>query len=474
MYGRFAMDYKQFVDMIEIMTCIMSVETKEDGSYGDIRIVTGNPQYIASIENTDNSMPEMLTSRFVPNSLYQDYLPQDLNFEDFCYRCAVLKQPMHTYVHPDRFDFWFNLYMIPLGSNGNIHYCTYSQIVTKNADTEEMSNTSASVATDVLNTCIKLRDKNNFQHTMDEIISDIRKLCDAQSCVLLLTDHETRTCTALSESRNEYSLLPSMDGVLRDDFYDLTATWKDTIGGSNVLIAKNKNDWDYIKTKNPAWYESLMKAGVESIVLCPLDSGDETLGYMWVCNFDVENTVTIKQVIELTVFFIASEIANRKLMERLKHLSSIDMLTGVLNRNEMNNRIDALRVSHSDELKGLGIIFADLNGLKRVNDNEGHTAGDLLIKNAAILLQNVFVNDQIFRAGGDEFLILMSFTTEDAIRERIKKVKELSGNYGNVSFALGYCYQTDSSNITDALKLADERMYEDKARYYEEHPEFKR
>ena len=40
--------------------------------------------------------------------------------------------------------------------------------------------------------------------------------------------------------------------------------------------------------------------------------------------------------------------------------------------------------------------------------------------------------------------------------------------------SLGYCYQTDSANITDALKLADERMYEDKAEYYKEHPEFKR
>ena len=468
------MDFKQFVDMIEIMTCVISVETKEDGSYGDIRIVTGNPQYIASIEMTDNSMPEMLTKKFVPNSLYQNYFPQDMNFEDFCYRCAVLKQPMHTYVHPDRFDFWFNLYMMPLGSKGNIHYCTYSQIVTKNADTEEMSNTSVSMATDVLNTCIKLRDKDNFQHTMDEIVSDIRKLCGAQSCVILLTDHGTRSCTVLSESRNEYSTLPSMTGVLREEFYDLTSSWKETIGGSNVLIAKNKNDWDYIKAKNPAWYESLMTNNVESIVLCPLDSGDETLGYMWVCNFDVDKTVEIKQALELTVFFIASEIANRKLMERLKHLSSIDMLTGVLNRNEMNNRIDALRASHSDELKGMGIIFADLNGLKRVNDNEGHTAGDLLIKNAAVLLQNVFVDDQIFRAGGDEFLILMSYTTEDAIKEKIDKVRHLSAAYGNVSFALGYCYQTDSANITDALKLADERMYEDKAEYYKEHPEFKR
>ena len=468
------MDFKGFADMIDVMTCIISVETKEDGSYGDIRIVTGNAPYIASIEVPNEAMPQMLATKFIPNSLYQTYIPKDLNFEDFCYRCAVLKQPMHTYVHPERFDFWFNLYMIPLQSVGNIHYCTYSQVLSRNADSEEMSNTSASTASAVLNTCIKLRGATNFHHTMDEVISDIRKICDAQSCVVLLTDNETRTCSVLGESRNEYSMLPSMNRVVNDKFYDLTASWKDTIGGSNGLIIKNSNDWKYLEEKNPAWYQSLKNEHVESLVLFPLDVNGETLGYIWACNFDVNNAVKIKETLELTIYFVASEIANHKLLERLKKLSSMDMLTGVLNRNEMNNKIDSLRNSTTPSLKGIGIVFADLNGLKKVNDKGGHAAGDLLLKNAAIVLQNVFIGDEIYRAGGDEFMILLSYTTEEDIKEKCQKAKVLSARYENVSFAMGYCYQNDSSDITGALKLADQRMYEDKEKYYKEHPELKR
>ena len=217
-----------------------------------------------------------------------------------------------------------------------------------------------------------------------------------------------------------------------------------------------------------------MKNHVESIVLFPLRSNDENLGYIWACNFDVDNTVKIKETLELTTFFVGSEIANQRLVKRLQILSSIDMLTGVLNRNEMNNRIDALRKSGSDELKGLGIVFADLNGLKRVNDTQGHAAGDLLIKNGANLLQNVFVGDEIYRAGGDEFMVLLSFTTEDKIVEKINKTKKLSRHYDNVSFAIGYCYQNDLGDITEALKTADERMYADKEQFYKEHPELKR
>ena len=467
------MDFQSFVDMMDVMTCIISVETKEDGSYGEIRIVTGNPAYIKSIEYADEEAPQMLTSKFVPNSLYQNYFPTDPNFEDFCFRCAVLKQPMHTYVHPERYDFWFNLFMMPLGSEGNLHYCTYSQTVSKYVDSEQMSNKSASIANEVLNTCIKLRGSTNFQHTMDEIISDIRKMCDAQSCVILLTEPEIRKCTILCESRNEYSLLPTMKYDMRDDFYDLTETWKDTMNGTNGLLIKSRNDWEYLQEKNPEWYDSLIKAKVESIALFPLVFNEEVLGYIWACNFDTEKSVQIKETLELTIYFVASEIANHKLMDRLKILSSIDMLTGVMNRNEMNNRVDALR-SGDSALRGLGIVFADLNGLKRVNDNEGHDAGDLLIKNAAMVLQNVFIGDQIFRAGGDEFMVLMTFTTEDAIMQKIDKAKKLSKKYGNVSFALGYSYQNDASDITGALKLADQKMYEDKAKYYLEHPEFMR
>ncbi len=467
------MDFQSFVDMMDVMTCIISVETKEDGSYGEIRIVTGNPAYIKSIEYADEEAPQMLTSKFVPNSLYQNYFPTDPNFEDFCFRCAVLKQPMHTYVHPERYDFWFNLFMMPLGSEGNLHYCTYSQTVSKYVDSEQMSNKSASIANEVLNTCIKLRGSTNFQHTMDEIISDIRKMCDAQSCVILLTEPETRKCTILCESRNEYSLLPTMKYDMRDDFYDLTETWKDTMNGTNGLLIKSRNDWEYLQEKNPEWYDSLIKAKVESIALFPLVFNEEVLGYIWACNFDTEKSVQIKETLELTIYFVASEIANHKLMDRLKILSSIDMLTGVMNRNEMNNRVDALR-SGDSALRGLGIVFADLNGLKRVNDNEGHDAGDLLIKNAAMVLQNVFIGDQIFRAGGDEFMVLMTFTTEDVIMQKIDKAKKLSKKYGNVSFALGYSYQNDASDITGALKLADQKMYEDKAKYYLEHPEFMR
>ena len=65
------MKFQEVADSIAAMTCIMSVEKKEDGGYGDIRIVTGNEAYIASIEQPQDGIT-MLNSKFIPNSIYTD------------------------------------------------------------------------------------------------------------------------------------------------------------------------------------------------------------------------------------------------------------------------------------------------------------------------------------------------------------------------------------------------------------------
>ena len=111
------------------MTCVISVEKFSDGSYGNIRLVAGNKAYVDSIENPDNvSSNQMLNNKFVPNSPYENYIPKDLNFEAAIYSCALMKKPFHTYIHPERYSFWIDMYMMPLASpDPNVGYCTYTQ-----------------------------------------------------------------------------------------------------------------------------------------------------------------------------------------------------------------------------------------------------------------------------------------------------------------------------------------------------------
>ena len=230
---------------------------------------------------------------------------------------------------------------------------------------------------------------------------------------------------------------------------------------------------EVVKERNPVWYESLNSAGAKNIILFPLIFGEELLGYIWAINFSAENATKIKETLETTTFILSSEIYNSLLMDRLKELSSMDMLTGVMNRNEMNVYIDSLCEEDQEDKDSAGVIFIDLNGLKLVNDEQGHVAGDILLKEAAKLLCEYFDVDEIFRAGGDEFTIISIGTTEDELKEKAEEIRAATEKHDCVRFAIGYSYVDDKSDIRTALRTADELMYEDKRLYYEKHPELK-
>ena len=466
------MNFQSIVDSIPTAACVISVEKLDGDNYGKIRIVTGNRPYLDTIEHPAENLA-MLTRKFVPNSDYTDYLTRDMNFEDASYNAAVKKKCLHSYAHPARFDVWFNMSFIPLfPDDGNICYCMYIMEINFKPDAKRMSTISADIASSVLETCIKLRSPDDFKETMQSICVDIRDLCDSEHCCILLMDNEKRSCSVLCEAFSQDTKLLPMEKYVDDAFYDIADSWKDTIACSNCLIVKNQHDMDIVKERNPVWHSSITAAGGKTIVLFPLEFKGEPLGSLWAINFRDDKAETIKETFELTTFILASELYSYRMMEKLHILSSTDMLTGVMNRNEMNNYVDALAKRPSNE--SVGVVFADLNGLKAVNDGEGHVAGDTLLKNAANAMREVFAVHEIFRAGGDEFVVILTNVTGDELNEKAEKLRKVTEKYDNLVFAIGTAYENDVKNLRLALHNADERMYADKKHYYELHPEKKR
>ena len=100
-------------------------------------------------------------------------------------------------------------------------------------------------------------------------------------------------------------------------------------------------------------------------------------------------------------------------------------------------------------------------------------ASQMLLKKAAILLQEVFDGDDIYRAGGDEFTIILGGCEEADFNSKVAHLKEISQDPDNVCFAVGSCFVASGCDIRDALRLADEAMYGDKMAYYETYPERK-
>ena len=465
------MDFQKIVDSFHSMTCVVSVERKNSSGYGELRLIAGNKLFIDMVEHpvyiTDPNAP---SKKFVPNSLYDIYLPKAPDFESMCYRSAVLKKTVHTYMHPNMTDLWFALYTIPLECDEeDVSYCIYSTEQCSINDIELAPSGSQGIANDVLKTCIRLRGAGDFRKAMNEVINDISIICDASVCTLMLMDIDQGRCSVLAASRKENSSVRSISD--QDNIYDIAVSWIDTINEGDCVIINNDKDMEYLKGVNYLWYKALVESGVSSIVLFPLRHNKELLGYIWASNFDTENSRRIKDTLELTTFFLSSEIASYNMMQQLERISYTDILTGTLNRNAMNNKVSSI-VSEKETMdEPYGIVFADLNGLKAVNDKKGHTAGDLILKKAALLLQEIFIGDQIYRAGGDEFMVIVSGCSEEEFDNKVAKLRERSADPEKVCFSVGSFYNSSDSVILDAMRIADQAMYKDKEQYYLTHPE---
>ncbi len=332
-----------------------------------------------------------------------------------------------------------------------------------------MEHLSKETAADVLKTCFKLQGADDFGEAINEVIVDIRRICDAKHVCLLLVDKANRKCSMLAHS--------FMDDVIEDpinwheeDQFRLVESWNEIVS-DKTLIINNVAELQSINAKNPAWYKSLTKSRVYNLVLCPLSFDGELIGYIWATNFEVDNTNRIKDTLELTTFFLSSEISRFRLLNRLHMLSTVDLLTGAFNRNAMNSRIDSMANDKDPTIHPLGVIFADLNGLKRVNDTKGHEAGDILLKNAALLLQEVFVGYEIYRAGGDEFFILLKDAGEKEVLDKEAELRKAISANGKISFAIGHSHVSSTKEVLKAFHMADESMYADKRKFYMEHKE---
>ena len=146
----------------------------------------------------------------------------------------------------------------------------------------------------------------------------------------------------------------------------------------------------------------------------------------------------------------------------LAKMSFSDQLTGVMNRNAYERKLNTMFGRGGS----VGLIVADVNGLKYANDNEGHGAGDRLIIETAHALANEFGVERVFRTGGDEFLVVLQDFTEQELENDIVLVKEYLSSV-KVSTSFGLAFSEHFIGDMSALQeIADKKMYEDKECYY--------
>lgn len=184
-------------------------------------------------------------------------------------------------------------------------------------------------------------------------------------------------------------------------------------------------------------------------------------------DYEISDAVNTQKILETVSYFLGARMVNQKLLSRLDYLSHRDMLTGVRNRNSFREKLE--------ELEGLahpaGIVFGDVNGLKRANDEEGHVAGDKLLRRAAKAMQQFWGDEFVYRAGGDEFVVLLPDISECAFYRKFEEFYDTVKAKDDVSVAFGAHWAESGSYLSAAFNQADRKMYQDKKKHYHLCPE---
>lgn len=206
-------------------------------------------------------------------------------------------------------------------------------------------------------------------------------------------------------------------------------------------------------------YEMLKAQQVWRLLAVPLMKGGAMVGFLGVDNPRAHyDDATLLASIQ---FFVTNSLDRKKQQAYLEKLSYRDMLTGLYNRNRYIERLEAYKQVQDQQI---GAIYIDLNGLKKVNDERGHRAGDELIVRAAGTIAGIFAEDA-YRVGGDEFVvILLDVSREDFARKTEQLRRQMQEN--SVDASIGGVWQASTENLENLLRLADENMYREKKRYY--------
>lgn len=150
--------------------------------------------------------------------------------------------------------------------------------------------------------------------------------------------------------------------------------------------------------------------------------------------------------------------------EKLKEVSFLDATTGLQNRAAYSSY---LQTAKFDEAGQLAVVFIDVNGLHELNNTKGHKAGDAMLQLVGRYCTEQFPQAQVFRLGGDEFLLIIQRMEHCKVTEGMEELDRRVQAAG-YSIAYGVEFRRSCFNLEDMTNCADNKMLGAKAEHYKQ------
>ena len=225
------------------------------------------------------------------------------------------------------------------------------------------------------------------------------------------------------------------------------------------------DDVEQLQKTNPAAYATLHAQEITSLIAAPIFLDNKLAGYIGIDNYDSEKIKNSSYLLLSMSIFLSYAIRHRNHVDMLHRLSYHDLLTNALNRNAF---MDVLSQFRPGQYASAGIIYIDINGMKEINDFYGHHQGDKILITTVAKVFNLFKPDELFRIGGDEFVIITYDLTETDFYEKFNLLRNIFCEKTNLPFSIatGSCWVKSPSDLNSLLQQADSAMHTDKKKFY--------
>lgn len=310
---------------------------------------------------------------------------------------------------------------------------------------------------DIANTllaCVKELSSNVPIHTsIHNLLEIINNYFNAERSYIIEINHEGNV-DSIFEYRKQSSLIYTVENQKKElqnlDFSPIFTIDKEIIYFKKILNEIPENTQIYTALKNQ---------NIQDLIIVPFKDNSEVYALLGIDN-PTKNTEHLDFVHSIK-YFIGESLKREKETVLLEKLSYEDVLTHTFNRNKYNEFVEK---NATKTLHHIGIAVFDLNGLKQVNDQYGHLAGDTLIQITASIFQQVF-SQYTYRTGGDEFVVIQSDISKEEFLSKIKRI-ENRARLNEISISKGVLWKEECSNLYELVQEADQIMYKDKTQFY--------
>lgn len=298
---------------------------------------------------------------------------------------------------------------------------------------------------------------DGLEHTIQQVLEKIGSFWGAE-CVYLFQTEEPKEGMAYEWKSADLSWKERIHAYMPL----FLKHWKHYFIDNSFVKIENRKE---IEGSRPGACQMLEELKINSVFVLPLRIGNHLMGFIGMDNYNTQKVSNIFGTLNSISYFTAYALRVASLTNKLKKMSYTDLLTDTWNHNGFLRDQEAFNLNHTDPV---GVVFIDINEMKQINDQYGHTQGDRVLVDLPKKVRDIFREASLYRVGGDEFIAVCEGMAECEFRKKVQRLKVLCRSQPDYTFSVGEDWTARCGNIQSMIIAADQRMYQDKKRIQKE------